>query len=83
MEKDKTSAVMDPNKYRVGCLKKKPHQLNEIAIYLAGLAEILQQQLDNAQHTGGIEDALNLSWAYKALGQMANDLAEQIAEYDV
>jgi len=65
----------------LGCALKAPHELNDIAIYVAGLAEVLQQKLDEAQHRKGVEDAMNISWAYNALGQMANDLAEQISQY--
>ncbi len=60
---------------------KEPYKLNDVAIYIAGLAEVLQEQLDEAQHCTGIEGALNLSWSYKALAELASDLAEQIGHY--
>lgn len=65
----------------LGRTVKEPYKLNDVAIYIAGLAEVLQAQLDNAQHCTGIDEALNLSWSYKALAELASDLAEQIGHY--
>ena len=65
----------------LGCELKEPHKLNDVAIFIAGLAEVLQQKLEEAQHCNGIEGAINLSLAFDALGSMASDLAEQISQY--
>lgn len=60
---------------------KQPHKLNDDAIVLAGLAETLQRRFDEAHHEGGIDDAMNLSWAYEALAQLAKTLADNISDY--
>ena len=60
---------------------RPPHKLNDDAIVLAGLAETLQRRFDDAQSQDGIDDALNLSWAYEALSQLAKTLADRISDY--
>lgn len=65
----------------LGCRLKTPSKLNDVAIFIAGLAEMLQARLDECQHGDVIHDANHLYWSYQALAEMANDLAEQIGQY--
>ena len=65
----------------LGAPLKDPAKLNDVAIYIVGLATVLRLVKLLLQHCKGIEDAMNLSWAYKALAEMVSDLGEQIGDY--
>jgi len=60
---------------------KRPVDLNDDAIVLAGLAETLQRRLEDAQSEDAIDDALNLGWAFAALAQLAQLLSDGIGLY--
>ena len=61
-------------------LRKKCQALNDRAIYLTGLCEVLCTQSGETIAMGELGAAMELSWAYKALADMADRLADDLSE---
>jgi hypothetical protein len=61
---------------------KTPQKLNDEAIYIAGLAETLQCMLEASISEDGneLEGALNLSFSFMALSELAKTLSERIGD---
>jgi len=59
----------------------EPWKLIDDAIVLSGLIQTLHMRLEESASEDGISDAMNLSWSFDAVAQLATALAKKIMEH--